>query len=218
LPLAGVETDCCLTRDGALVLLHDTFLPKSLGIDGWAGSHTATELTSAPLLTSEGERSNQFPLLIEDVLDDPRLADKLLQLEVKSFCDPDLAMRTAAAVGRAVDAAQRPNETTEIISFWPEACEVAAAAGFMTRLIVAAPYAPDKFAAWAKAGGIGGAILEAHYWSWRVVDTWRDAGLSVMSGVVNEPELAMYLLRFNPDALATDAPHELGAALHAAVA
>jgi hypothetical protein len=38
---------------------------------------------------------------------------------------------------------------------------------------------------------------------------WRAAGLSVMSGLVNDPEVLARLLAFAPDHIATDRPHEL---------
>ena len=215
-PLAGAETDCCLTADGRLVLLHDAWLPKSVGVDGWAHERTADEITRGTLLTGTGEPSDQHPLTIEEVLTDPLLDGRLLQLEVKAFADPDLAARTAAAVCDAVVRSGRPGEHTEIISFWPSAAEVAATAGFASRVIVACAYAPDALAAWATERRVTGVILEAHYWSRPVVDTWRAAGLSIMSGVCNEAPLARRVLEFEPDAIATDRPHELAEELGAA--
>jgi glycerophosphoryl diester phosphodiesterase len=41
-PLAGLETDCCLTADGELVLLHEPLLEAGTTLSGWAHVLTAT--------------------------------------------------------------------------------------------------------------------------------------------------------------------------------
>ncbi|PZR66433.1 MAG: hypothetical protein DLM63_09245 [Solirubrobacterales bacterium] len=43
-PLDGVETDCCLTVDGELVLLHDQLLDLGTTVSGWAHQRTAAEI------------------------------------------------------------------------------------------------------------------------------------------------------------------------------
>ena len=40
----GLETDVCLTADGALVLLHDPYLPLGTDLEGFAHERTAREL------------------------------------------------------------------------------------------------------------------------------------------------------------------------------
>ena len=37
-PVDGLETDCCLTADGELVLLHDPLLEVGTTVSGWAQS------------------------------------------------------------------------------------------------------------------------------------------------------------------------------------
>src|SRR5690242_15164366 len=39
-PLDGLETDCCLTADGQLVLLHDPLLEVGTTVPGRASAHT----------------------------------------------------------------------------------------------------------------------------------------------------------------------------------
>ena len=78
-----------------------------------------------------------------------------------------------------------------------------ARAGF-TRLIVAAAYTPAAFARWACAAGVAGVILEGPYWAEEPVRTWRAAGLSVMSGLVNDPAILARVLAFEPEHIATD--------------
>jgi glycerophosphoryl diester phosphodiesterase len=40
-PLEGLETDCCLTADGKLVLLHDPLLDLGTTLTGWAHERSA---------------------------------------------------------------------------------------------------------------------------------------------------------------------------------
>ena len=57
--------------------------------------------------------------------------------------------------------------------------------------------------------GAGGIVGEAEFWAAGHVDEWRSAGLSLMSGVCNDPILAQLVLAYQPDAIATDRPNEL---------
>ena len=151
---------------------------------------------------------------LEEALDLLRDRAHVIQLEVKATTDVALAERTAAALCAGRDVRELVDRI-EIISFWPSAVEVAARAGFRTRLIVAAAYAPDAFARWACAAGVAGVILEGPYWAEEPVGMWRAAGLSVMSGLVNDPEVLARVLAFEPEHIATDRPHELYLCLQA---
>src|ERR687895_2019981 len=55
-PLRGVETDVCLTRDGALACLHDAYLPVGTTLTGWAHERRAADVLAGRLLDREGER------------------------------------------------------------------------------------------------------------------------------------------------------------------
>ena len=129
---------------------------------------------------------------------------------MKAICDDALAARTCRVLCEELLIDVPPaGVTIEVISFWPDALAVAAAAGFATRLIVAAPHEPTALRRWATDQGISGLILEAEFWADRHLDEWREAGLSVMSGVCNDAVLARRVLEFGPDAISTDRPHEL---------
>jgi hypothetical protein len=103
----------------------------------------------------------------------------------------------------------------EVISFWPRAVEVAAARGLPTRLIIACAYLPDMLARWCAESGITGVILEAHYFSPTPVAALREEGISIASGLCNEAWLMREVLRYEPDGLSTDRPHEIEAELNA---
>jgi glycerophosphoryl diester phosphodiesterase len=120
-PLYGLETDCCLTADGQLVLLHNPLLEVGTTVFGWAHQRTAAEIRTRWLRHSDGSPSDERPLLLDELLD---LAPPgaTLQLEVKAHANPVLARRTARAVcERLRDHPAR--DRTEVISFWSGVCE-----------------------------------------------------------------------------------------------
>lgn len=210
----GLETDCCLTADGRLALLHIPYLPAGTTADGWAHERTAAEILAARAKDRRGQPVDEHPLLLEDLWPLVEGHELVVQLEVKAVLDEGLAIRTAQAVCASLAATPPPDGVTvEVISFWPEALPVAAADGWRTRAIIATPYTPAAFATWAGDHGVTGVILEAPFWGGAHVETWQAAGLSVMSGVCNDADLARMLLPHGPDAIATDRPHELRAAL-----
>ena len=121
-PLDGLETDCCLTADGELVLLHDPLLDLDTTVSGSAHQRTAAEIRAGWLRNRDGTVSDERPLLLDELLD---LAPPgaTLQLEVKAHADPALARRTARAVCECLrDHPARGR--TEVISFWSGACEL----------------------------------------------------------------------------------------------
>jgi glycerophosphoryl diester phosphodiesterase len=207
-PIHGLETDCCVTADGDIVLLHDPHLEKSTTGDGWAHEQRRDELSRIRLREQDGTPSDEGPLWLDELLED-RPPVELLQLEVKAVADERLAVRTAEVLCERLAGVDR--EGLEVISFWPGAVEVAARRGFATRLIIACAYLPGELAAWARSVGMTGVVLEGHYFAEPVVRTWRAAGLSITSGLVNEEWLLDLVLAHAPDAVCTDRPLELAA-------
>ena len=67
--LAGIETDVCITRDGALVCLHDAYLPLATTVTGWAHERSAAEVLAGRLLDGLGRASGERPLLVDELLD-----------------------------------------------------------------------------------------------------------------------------------------------------
>lgn len=208
--LDGLETDCCLTADGELVLLHDPLLSHGTTIDGWVHESQSAEILRAHILDQDGKVTDETPLLLEDGLMLLKGRRLTVQLEAKAFCDKDLATRTSLAICKRLEEEPPPDGLEiEVISFWPEAVAAAAARGHRARLIVACPYTPSALREWAIKHEVFGIILEAYYWDTPHVAIWRDAGLSMMSGVCNDIQLLRRLLPLKPDAVASDRPHEL---------
>lgn len=206
-PLDGLETDVCLTADGELVLLHDPLLSLGTTLSGWAHERTLDELLDGSLLGPYGEPAGEPPLTLERLLDAAPL-DLIVQVEVKTQSNPELARRTAAAIcERCARSPER--ERLEVISFHTDACEVAAAAGFRTRLVIWADYAPEMLAGWALRHGVSGVKVEHFLLSDELVGLLRAAGITVSTGTVNDVELLEEVLRAQPRCITTDRPHEL---------
>ncbi|MGI8904401.1 MAG: glycerophosphodiester phosphodiesterase [Solirubrobacteraceae bacterium] len=206
-PLHGLESDCCLTRDGKLVLLHDPLLALCTTLSGWAHERTAAEILDGRLLHRDGTESDQRPLLLDELL---ALAppETALALEVKAHADPTLARRTARALcDHLRDHPAR--ERTEVISFWSGACELAAELGFRARLVVIAEYRIAALAAWARRAGLYGVCVEHFLLSGPLVATLRASRLSVSTGTVNHGALLAPLRALGLDAVTSDCPHEL---------
>jgi glycerophosphoryl diester phosphodiesterase len=195
------------------VLLHDPLLTLGTTLDGWAHESTAEEIRSALIRDSSGRPTAEHPLLLEELLE---LVPETvcLQLEVKAHADPALARRTAEALCERLRG-QPIRDRVELISFHSAACAVAAANGISSRLVVWADYAPEALAAWALRTGVDGISVEHFLLTERLVHVLRDAGLSLNTGTVNQPELLSRVLAFAPDAICTDRPHELRAGFEA---
>ncbi len=212
-PVDGLETDCCLTSDGDIVLLHDPLLQLGTELSGWAHQRTAAEICAGRLRDRTGRLPLEAPLRLTELLElvPPGMT---LQLEIKAHADPSLARETTRAVCRAV--ARHPGrQRVEIISFYTRACETAAELGFPARAIVIADYRIEELAQWARKAGVGGVCVEHFLLSPALVDTLKAAGLSVSTGTLNHPEILPLLAPLGLDAITTDAPHELLDALSA---
>lgn len=206
-PVEGLETDCCLTADGELVLLHDPLLALGTTLDGLAHERTAAEIRAGRLRDAAGSPSDQRPLALDELLGAVP-AGLPVQVEVKALGDPALARRTASAL---CERHRAESERLEVISFWSGACALAAAAGFRARLVLLAEYEPKALAAWAARHGVRGVCVEHFLLSRGLVDVLRGARLSVSTGTVNHPDLLARLAPLELDAVCTDRPHELRA-------
>jgi glycerophosphoryl diester phosphodiesterase len=205
--VAGLETDCCLTADGDIVLLHDPLLQLGTDLSGWAHERTAAEICAGRLRDGTGRLSLEPPLRLADVLELVP-ADTTLQLEIKAHADPSLARETTRVVCRALER-YRDRRRIEIISFFTSACELGADLGFPARAIIIADYRIEELAEWARGAGVGGVCVEHFLLSPSLVDTLRAADLSVSTGTINHAEILPLLVPLGLDAITTDAPHEL---------
>jgi len=209
-PLAGVETDVCLTADGDLVCLHDPLLGIGTTLEGWAHQRSAAAICNGRLRDATGAPTSERPLRLGDLLELVAGSELGVQVEIKAHADSALARRTAATLCDRYRG-HPARKGMEVLSFHADACAVAAAHGFRARLVAWADYTPEALAAWAVRRGIFGVALEHFMLSASLVRPLRLAGLSVTVGTVNRIELLERSLAFAPDAVCTDRPHELRA-------
>ncbi len=203
----GLETDVCLTADGRLVLLHDPWLGTGTSADGWAHRARWSELRHVRLRDRHGMITDQTPLRLEELLERAPLALPV-QVEVKAHGDPELARATAAAVCR-VARAQMDRRRVEVLSFHTRACEEAAREGLPARLIIWADYAIGGLIDWAADAGVGGVCIEHFLLHADLVYRLRASGLSVSTGTINDPTLALRAARHGVEAITTDRPAAL---------
>jgi glycerophosphoryl diester phosphodiesterase len=202
----GLETDVCLTADGALVLLHDPYLPQGTDLEGFAHERTARELRRATLRDRDGRPTGEAPLFLDDLLG-ATPPGVVLQLEVKAHADPALAARTVDALAARLRG--RTRGRIEVLSFAAAACARAARLGLAARLVVWADYAPGALARWARRHGVEGVCVEHFLLSGPLVGALRAGGLSVTTGTIDEPVLLERILHLRPDAVTSDRPHLL---------
>ena len=206
-PVDGLETDVCLTADGRLALLHDPWLSNGTTASGWAHETPWDQLRDVRLLDRHGAATAETPMLLEEMLDRVP-SDVRLQLEVKAHGDPDLARSTAAAACEIVQG-HAGGTDVEVISFYTAACEEAAHLGLPARLVIWADYEPDALIRWAGRTGVGGVCVEHFLLRPELMARLRLGGLSVSTGTINDPALAIRSIGLGVDAITTDRPAEL---------
>jgi glycerophosphoryl diester phosphodiesterase len=206
-PIEGLETDCCLTADGELVLLHDPLLEVGTDLTGWAHERPAAQIRAGRLRGQDGTLSEQHPLVLDELLE-LAPAEATLQLDVKAYADPALAQRTVRAIHeRLRDHPAR--ERTEVISFWSGACKLAAELGFRARLVMIGDYRIHALAAWGRGSGLHGVCIEHFLLSPALVSAMRATGLSVTTGTINHAAALAKILPLGLDGITSDRPHEL---------
>ena len=184
--------------------LHDPWLPVGTDLEGWAHELTAAELRRARL--SGGEA----PLFLDELLA-VAPPDLVLQLEVKSHADPELATLTVEVLAAAL--ARAGGRRVEGLSFASAACARAAALGLPARLVIWADYAPHVLARWARRHRVVGVGVEHFVLSRPLVATLRRGELSVTTGTVNDEALLRRVAALGVDAVTTDDPAALRARL-----
>ena len=201
----------CITRDDAVVCLHDTYLPLATTVTGWAHERSAAEVLAARLLDGFGRETGERPLLVDELLDlvPPGLT---VQLDVKAHADEALARRTVSTLA-ALLARRADGGRVEVLSFHAAAIEQAVAHGLAARLVIWADYAPAVLARWAADRALLGVCVEHFLLDRPIVGALRDARLSITTGTVNNAVIAERVLAHAPDAITSDRPHELAVEL-----
>ncbi|MFI8189387.1 glycerophosphodiester phosphodiesterase [Streptomyces sp. NPDC085946] len=187
--LDAIELDLHLSKDGALVVMHDTDVDRTTDGTGPIAGKTLEELRA--LDAGRGERVPVF----EEVLDAVRAP---LQAEIKDVA----AARALAAVLRERDLVGR----VEVSSFHDEAiAETARLVPGVRTALIASRYGTDIVDR-AVAAGAGTVCLNIRRLTLEVVERARAAELRIIGWVVNTQEHLRLARALGLDGATTDYP------------
>ncbi|MGW7007120.1 glycerophosphodiester phosphodiesterase [Streptomyces sp. NPDC054933] len=188
--LDGIELDLHLSKDGALVVMHDETVDRTTDGSGAIKDFTLAELRQ--LDAGQGERVPVF----EEVLD--AVPDRPVQAEIKDVA----AARVLAEVLRERALLER----VSVLSFHDEALwEVRQLLPEVRTVLVAGRTGTD-FVSRAQAVGARLVSLELRKLSLDVVERCHAADIEVMAWTVNTPRDLALARALGLDGAATDVP------------
>ncbi|MEU1088672.1 glycerophosphodiester phosphodiesterase [Streptomyces sp. NPDC005576] len=190
----AVELDLHLSKDGALVVMHDAEVDRTTDGTGRIADKTLAELRE--LDAGQGERVPLF----EEVLD---AVGSPVQAEIKDAA----AARALAEVITRRGLAGR----VEVSSFHDEAiAETRRLLPGVPTVLIASRWGPDVVER-ARVAGAATLALNIRRLTLETVEQARGAGLRVIAWVVNTPEHLALVRAFGLDGATTDRPEIRGA-------
>ncbi|WP_280893831.1 MULTISPECIES: glycerophosphodiester phosphodiesterase family protein [unclassified Streptomyces] len=184
-----IELDLHLSKDGALVVMHDTHVDRTTDGTGPIAEKTLTELRA--LDAGRGERVPEF----EEVLDTVRSP---LQAEIKDIA----AARALAEVMLRRDLVSR----VEVSSFHDEAiAEIGRLVPGVRTALIGSRFGPDIVERAVEAGA-GTACLNIRRLTLEVVEAARKADLKIIGWVVNTQDHLRLVRALELDGATTDYP------------
>lgn len=185
----AIELDLHLSKDGALVVMHDTDVDRTTDGTGAIADRTLAELRE--LDAGGGERVPVF----EEVLDAVRSP---LQAEIKDVA----AARALSEVMRLRSLAGR----VEVSSFHDEAvAEIAALVPGVRTVLIASRWGPDVVER-AKAVGAARLALNIRRLTLETVEHARAEGIGIIGWVVNTQDHLRLARAFQLSGVTTDFP------------
>lgn len=184
-----IELDLHLSKDGALVVMHDTEVDRTTD-----GSGPIADKTLAELRALDAGRGERIPVF-DEVLDAVKAP---LQAEIKDVA----AARALADVLRERDLAGR----VEVSSFHDEAiAETSRLVPGVRTALIASHYGPDVVGR-ATAAGAATVCLNIRRLTLETVEAAREAGLAIIGWVVNTPDHLRLVRALELDGATTDYP------------
>ncbi|MVO87654.1 glycerophosphodiester phosphodiesterase [Streptomyces sp. p1417] len=184
-----LELDLHLSKDGALVVMHDADVSRTTDGEGAIADKTLAELRD--LDAGDGERVPVF----EEVLD---AVTAPLQAEIKDVA----AARALAEIMNERDLTGR----VEVLSFHDEAiAEIARLVPGVRTALVASRYGTDVVER-AAAVGAGTLVLNIRRLTPEIVEHARKAGLRIIGWVVNTQDDLRLVRALQLDGATTDYP------------
>ncbi|MFJ5773928.1 glycerophosphodiester phosphodiesterase [Streptomyces sp. NPDC093094] len=184
-----IELDLHLSKDGALVVIHDEDVDRTTD-----GSGAVADKTLAELRALDAGRGERIPVF-EEVLDAVRSP---LQAEIKD----EAAARALAGVLRGRNLTDR----VEVSSFHDEAvAEIARLVPGVRTALIGSRYGTDIVDR-AVAAGAAGVCLNIRRLTLEVVERAREADLRIIGWVVNTQEHLRLVRALELDGATTDHP------------
>jgi glycerophosphoryl diester phosphodiesterase len=184
-----IELDLHLSRDGALVVMHDADVDRTTD-----GTGPIAERTLGELRTLDAGRGERVPTF-EEVLDAVRSP---LQAEIKDLA----AARALAEVMHRRDLVGR----VEVSSFHDEAItEIARLVPGVRTALIASRFGPDMVERATEAGAET-VCLNIHRLTLEVVEAARKADLRIIGWVVNTQDQLRLVRALELDGATTDYP------------
>ncbi|AWW40990.1 MULTISPECIES: glycerophosphodiester phosphodiesterase [Streptomyces] len=184
-----IELDLHLSKDGALVVLHDTDVDRTTD-----GTGPVAEMTLAELRALDAGRGERIPVF-EEVLDAVKVP---LQTEIKDVA----AARALAAVVHERNLVER----IEVSSFHDEAvAEIARLVPGVRTALIGSRYGSDIVER-ATAAGAATVCLNIRRLTLEIVEHARAEGLRIIGWVVNTQEHLRLVRALELDGATTDYP------------
>lgn len=184
-----IELDLHLSKDGALVVMHDTHVDRTTDGTGPIAEKTLTELRAL-----DAGRGEQVPVF-EEVLDTVRSP---LQAEIKDIA----AARALAEVMLRRDLVSR----VEVSSFHDEAiAEIGRLVTGVRTALIGSRFGPDIVERAVEAGA-GTVCLNIRRLTLEVVEAARKADLKIIGWVVNTQDHLRLVRALELDGATTDYP------------
>lgn len=187
--LDAIELDLHLSKDGALVVMHDAEVDRTTD-----GSGSVADKTLAELRTLDAGRGERVPVF-EEVLDAVRTP---LHAEIKDVA----AAKALAEVMRRRDLVAR----VEVLSFHDDALtEIARLVPGVRTALVADHYGTEVVER-ATAAGAGTLVLDIRRLTLEIVEHARAADLRIIGWVVNTLDHLRLVRALELDGATTDYP------------
>ncbi|MEU6225673.1 glycerophosphodiester phosphodiesterase family protein [Streptomyces sp. NPDC047042] len=184
-----IELDLRLSKDGALVVMHDADVDRTTD-----GTGPVAEMTLAELRALDAGRDERVPVF-EEVLD---AVEAPLQAEIKDTA----AARALAEVMERRELAGR----VEVSSFHPDAlCEITRLVPGARTALIASLYGPDVVVSATRAGA-STVCLNIRRLTLEIVERARKADLRIIGWVVNTQDQLRLVRALELDGATTDHP------------
>jgi len=208
-----IECDCHLSRDGALVVMHDETVDRTTNGHGLVRDHTLQELKQLDAgAWFAPEYAGQRVLTVEELLDFARGRDTVLDIEIKNA--PLYYDGIEEAV---VNALARTNMADQAIVISFDHRAVGKVKALNERVATGVLYAgrpADGGLGLAKQVNADALLPHYAYVTREDVDAAHAAGLSVAPWATSDPAILRQLIQAGVDGIGTNHPDVLRSLLH----